>query len=185
MKEQLLEPLLRRMRIARILPVIRSRPNCSLLDVGCGREARFLQDVAPYIGTGVGIDIKAPRVNTDKIHTFSTVLHESLPFPDNSFDIVSMLAVLEHIEHEEAIIREVRRVLRPGGFFAGTVPSKIAKPVLEFLSFKLNMVNPEEIRDHKRYYDKESLHELLSSLGFTTITHSYFQIGMNNFFSAS
>jgi ubiquinone/menaquinone biosynthesis C-methylase UbiE len=184
MQEQLVEPLLRRMRIARILPVIRSMPECSLLDVGCGREACFLKDVAPYIQSGVGIDFKAPQLNTGKIRTISMILQDSLPFPDRIFDVVSMLAVLEHIEHEEAIVREIRRVLRPGGFLVGTAPGKIAKPVLEFLSFKLNIVNPEEIKDHKRYYDKNSLHRLLSAAGFTTVKHAYFQLGMNNFFTA-
>ncbi|MCL2281916.1 MAG: hypothetical protein FWC26_01190 [Fibromonadales bacterium] len=41
MKEPFLEPILRKMRIARVLPVLRQFPECKLLDVGCGWEARF------------------------------------------------------------------------------------------------------------------------------------------------
>jgi SAM-dependent methyltransferase len=107
-----------------------------------------------------------------------------LPFADCAFDVVSMLAVLEHLDYETDIVREVHRVLRPGGLFIGTVPSKIAKPLLEFLSFRLHIVDPEEINDHKRYYDNKSLCKLLSDAGFSAIEHSYFQFGMNNFFSA-
>jgi hypothetical protein len=47
MKEPVLEPLLRRMRIRRVLPYLRARQNCRLLDVASGWEARFLKSVAP------------------------------------------------------------------------------------------------------------------------------------------
>lgn len=58
--ENLLEPLLRRRRIQRVLPFIQKVPGCHLLDIGCGWEARFLREVAPYVARGVGIDPKAP-----------------------------------------------------------------------------------------------------------------------------
>lgn len=185
MKEEFLEPLLRRMRMSKILPVIKKFPTCTLLDIGCGWEAKFLLDAEPYIFQGVGVDFKAPEINTGKVTTLRLHLSERLPFSDSSFDVVTMLAVLEHLDSPENIVQEIRRVLRPGGIFAGTVPSKISKPVLEFLAFRLGIVNPSEIRDHKCYYDKASLVRLFSSAGFSNVEHSVFQLGMNNFFMAS
>jgi ubiquinone/menaquinone biosynthesis C-methylase UbiE len=184
MKEQLLEPLLRKMRIRRVLPALKQYPACRLLDVGCGWEARFLREVEPYIGSGIGIDRKAPAINNGKIHTRQAAITDTLPFPDASFDVVTMLAVLEHLEDAQKITGEIFRVLHPGGSFVGTVPGKRAKPVLEFLSYRLGIVNPEEIRDHKRYYDRNSLYALLSGQGFRQIRHVSFQWGLNNFFSA-
>ena len=185
MYEPVLEPLLRKMRIARVLPLLRRIPQCRLLDIGCGWEAKFLLDVEPYIASGVGIDLKAPIIQTEKLTTVRTRLGEALPFADDSFDVVTMLAVLEHLVCPESMLREVCRVLAPNGFLAGTVPSNIAKPVLEFLSYRLGIVSEEEIRDHKQYYNRDSLVALFAKTGFTDIKHRYFQFGMNNYFMAS
>jgi hypothetical protein len=62
-----------------------------------------------------------------------------------------------------------------------TVPSRISKPLLEFLSYRLNIVNSEEIRDHKHYYNKKDIEDLFLPCGFKIIKHEYFQFGMNNF----
>jgi hypothetical protein len=44
MKEPILEPILRALRIRKALPVIRQYPDCHLLDVGCGWDYRLLKD---------------------------------------------------------------------------------------------------------------------------------------------
>jgi len=62
MNEPFLEPILRRLRIAKVLPILKKFPQCKLLDVGCGWEARFLKAVEPYIASGIGIDFKAPSL---------------------------------------------------------------------------------------------------------------------------
>jgi len=172
------------MRIKKIRPLLEQSSNCILLDIGCGWEARFLRDVEPYIAWGVGVDSKAPDIQLSKIRTLSCHLEGNLPFDDSIFDVVTMLAVLEHLDHVNAVVAEVYRVLRPGGIFCGTVPSVLAKPVLEFLAYKLNVVNPDEIRDHKQYYTHLSLQNLMIGAGFATLKHKYFQLGMNNFFVA-
>jgi predicted SAM-dependent methyltransferase len=94
------------------------------------------------------------------------------------------MAVLEHLAKPEYILREIQRVLRPCGILAGTVPSDRAKPILEFLSYRLGIVNPDEIRDHKRYYNRKTLFAILEQTGFVHIRHSYFQLGLNNRFAA-
>ncbi len=71
MKEALLESTLRKMRLNRVLPTIKSFKNPNVLDIGCGWEARLLQEIEPYIAKGIGIDFKAPTINTDKIQTFT------------------------------------------------------------------------------------------------------------------
>jgi ubiquinone/menaquinone biosynthesis C-methylase UbiE len=181
MKEPILEPLLRKMRINRVLPYIQKHRDCRLLDIGCGWEARFLRSVEPYLALGVGIDFKAPLLIEGKIRTERLMLTDTLPYADASFDIVTMLAVLEHLDQPGTLLREVRRVLRPEGCMILTVPSKAAKPVLDFLSFRLGLISCDEISDHKEYYDRSSLGDLFASTGFTMKVHGYFQLGMNNF----
>lgn len=80
-----------------------------------------------------------------------------------------MLAVLEHIEYEESILQEIYRILKPSGKLVLTVPSIWAKPVLEFLAYRLKIVDEHEIRDHKRYYSRKSLRSILvEKSGFST-----------------
>lgn len=181
MKEPILEPLLRKMRLKQVLPYLRQYPNCRLLDIGCGWEAKLLRAVEPYIDSGIGVDFKAPAFKTDKLKTLSLTLQDKLPFKDASFDLITMLAVMEHLENDEAILKECARLLRPGGGLLITVPSWYAKPVLEFLSYKLNLINPAEIRDHKRYYNKEDLVALVGGIDRLQLkNHAYFQWRFNN-----
>ncbi|MBR5585595.1 MAG: class I SAM-dependent methyltransferase [Alistipes sp.] len=90
-------------------------------------------------GTGYGIDIIAPKcesfVTLDKTSAIDTTqLPENtkfvsatvppLPFEDGSFDYVVSFQVIEHIKHDKEFVREVLRVLKPGGKFIVSTPNK-------------------------------------------------------------
>lgn len=93
-----------------------------------------------------------------------------------------MLAVLEHLNYPLDMLKQIARVLKPNGVLILTVPSHLAKPVLEFLAYKLKIVSEAEIRDHKAYYDKKDLQNLIVQVPNLHLnTHKYFQFGMNNF----
>lgn len=65
---------------------------------------------------------------------------EHLPFPDNYFDCVSIAFGLRNVTHKEAALREMQRVLKPGGRVIVLEFSKVAKPlekVYDLYSFKL------------------------------------------------
>lgn len=93
-----------------------------------------------------------------------------------------MLAVLEHLNYPLAMLQEIERILVPNGILLLTAPSHAAKPVLEFLSYKLKIVSEAEIRDHKRYWNRADLGEIVGKVqGLELLLHKYFQCGMNNF----
>lgn len=138
--------------------------------------------MAPRIRQGVGIDYKVAPMQLGHIQTIQQRLTDRLPFPDASFEVVTLLAVLEHLEAEQPILAEIRRVLQPNGKLVLTVPSIWAQPVLEFLSYRLKLIDEREIRDHKRYYDRARLYRsLVEQAQFRQFQHRYFQWGMNNF----
>ena len=90
------------------------RPGMRLLDVGCGPGSitRGLADaVAP--GPTVGVDPDPARVDGASL-TVVTARGEQLPFDDASFDAVFACAVMQHVADPEVVLREVRRVARPG-----------------------------------------------------------------------
>jgi ubiquinone/menaquinone biosynthesis C-methylase UbiE len=179
-REAFLEPLLRWLRCRKV--IARIPPGSKVLDIGCGRSATFLKAIAPRIHHGVGIDFKVNPIQTKNIETMQLHLDEKLPFADASFDVVTMLAVLEHIEHEKQILREIHRVLGDQGKLILTVPSVWSQPVLEFLSYRLKIVDETEIRDHKRYYNRAKLRKVLvEQCDFKNFYHRYFQLWMNNF----
>ncbi len=65
---------------------------------------------------------------------------EHLPFPDNYFDCVSIAFGLRNVTHKEAALREMQRVLKPGGRVIVLEFSKVAKPLekaYDLYSFKL------------------------------------------------
>ena len=86
-----------------------------VLDVGCGHTP-FLADV--YARTpwtyGIDPDPEAVRRNTT-VREKVVGRAEKLPFADNSFDLVTMAWVLEHLEHPEIVFQEIHRVLKSGG----------------------------------------------------------------------
>ena len=178
--EPFLEPILRKMRLKRVVSCIPK--NTVLLDVGCGTSAAFLKVISPDIKQGFGVDFKVEDTQFNNIKTTQLRLDNKLPFENSTFDVVTMLAVLEHIEKEQEILREIYRVLVPGGKLIITVPSVWSQPVLEFMAYKLRLVSEAEVRDHKRYYNREKLKKvLIEANGFDDFNHQYFQMRMNNF----
>lgn len=95
-----------------------------VLDLGCGHgdSVDLFRDRDPGV-EWVGLDIPdSPeakgRVRTDaRFETFDGV---SIPFEDESFDLVYCKQVLEHVGRPRPLLSEVRRVLASGGAFAGS-----------------------------------------------------------------
>jgi SAM-dependent methyltransferase len=85
----------------------------SILDVGCG-----IAWLADHFENYTGID-SSPEMVESAVARGRTVLlgnvEKGLPFPDSSFDGVVAKDLLEHVDDPVAVVREVARVLKPGG----------------------------------------------------------------------
>lgn len=178
MKEELLEPLLRFIRIKMIQKFIPK--NCVLCDIGCGFNATFLQDISHHIKSGYGFDKKIQNCEFKNIIIKNLEISDNIPLENNSVDCVTLLAVVEHLDDPKKIMKESYRILKKEGILLLTTPSPKSKPLLEFLSFRLHIVSPVEIRDHRQYFSNAELQELMGNIGFRHVVVSNFEFGLNS-----
>jgi SAM-dependent methyltransferase len=138
-------------------------------DLGCGHEATLVRLLLPSLAAATLVDITLD--NDLKQHPKIQAIEGSLPnalfdLPPSSFDIVLCISSLEHLSEPDATAAECRRLLAPGGVFLVNVPSWLGKRFLEFSAFRLGLSPPEEMDDHKMYYDPKDLWPLLRRAGF-------------------
>jgi SAM-dependent methyltransferase len=106
------------------------KPESSVLDLGCGRGGvveLFWRDVK----LAAGLDPDVPSLAEHRAPGMPVLrgVGERLPFAGESFDLVVCLWVLEHVKEPRTVLREVKRVLRPGGHFIFLTPN-LRNPLL-------------------------------------------------------
>lgn len=102
------------------------RQPLRVLDAGCGTGAlldHLLKQpgVEPY-----GLDFSGQALAYTRQRGHPRLVQGDLtrlPFPDSTFDVITALDVLEHIREDEGALREIHRVLRPGGVLLASVPA--------------------------------------------------------------
>jgi hypothetical protein len=101
-----------------------------------------------------------------------------------SINCILSLACFEHLEPEHCrqVLKELASIAVKDTILVGTVPTPPAKPVLEFLSYRLGLIDRTQIEDHKIYYDRETLSDMIAGTGWEMIEYRRFQLGMNSFF---
>ncbi|MGH2719660.1 MAG: methyltransferase domain-containing protein [Actinomycetota bacterium] len=155
-------------------------------DFGCGYHAPFLRRVSGQTAASLAVDVSlSPDLGTV---AGLTAIEGVLPgvieeIGSESLDIVLCVSVLEHLWDPLSAIRGFRRVLAPGGVALLNVPTWRGKWFLEFSAFRLGMSPPEEMDDHKAYYDPSDLWPLLVQAGFLphNIDCSRHKFGLNTF----
>jgi cyclopropane fatty-acyl-phospholipid synthase-like methyltransferase len=160
------------------------RPGSTLLDFGCGHQALFLQSVQQDIKQGIGLDYDAaPGRPAENLEIQNFHFKDRFEFADQTFDHVTILAVLEHIPPDQVgvLFREFHRILKDDGQVLLTTPTPASKPLLEFLAFKLKIISGPEIADHKHYYSQADLRSLAERAGFVCRAYRTFQLGLNCF----
>jgi 2-polyprenyl-3-methyl-5-hydroxy-6-metoxy-1,4-benzoquinol methylase len=175
--ERRLDAVLSRLRRRRLDGHI--RPGAVLVDLGCGHAGALLQSYADTIERGIGFDVDVGPAPAPNVELHAGRADEPLPLPDASADVVSCLAVIEHVERPDVLAAEAHRVLKPGGVLVVTTPAAQAKPILELISKRLRLIDPAEILDHKRYYRPATLRSELAAAGFEEVDVTRFELGLN------
>jgi ubiquinone/menaquinone biosynthesis C-methylase UbiE len=111
-------------RADKLLKFVNIKENQSYLEVGCGNGAlcRHVAEKYPWHVTGVDVDPEQIRLAQENgkglgnIH-FLTADAADLKFPDRDFDIVLSFGTTHHISYWLDALKEMRRVLKPEGYF--------------------------------------------------------------------
>lgn len=120
------------LRAKTVLELLKVKPGERVLDIGCG-NARDIASISQSGGQVVGVDIsegmvEAARREINCIGIRDVILQVGdatcLDFPDDFFDKILCSEVIEHIPDVSRALREMRRVLRPGGSLVLSTPNK-------------------------------------------------------------
>ena len=137
-----------------------------ILDVGCGTGANLLM-LSKY-GDAEGVDVSEDALAFCRERGLEQVklgAAEKLPYDDATFDLVTALDVVEHLDDDLAGLREMRRVLRPGGRVLLFVPT-----------FMFLWGVQDDVSNHRRRYRLPELRRVLEQAGFEIERTTYANI---------
>ncbi len=156
-----------------------------ILDLGCGfgrhafeaarRGANVValdagRDEVEGVAATFAAMVEAGELSTENLHVASVQGDAlALPFPDGTFDRVICSEVLEHIPNDVGAMRELARVLRPGGTMAITVP----RFGPELINWALSDAYHNVPGGHIRIFRKSQLKKRLTSVGMQVTGHHY------------
>jgi SAM-dependent methyltransferase len=136
-----------------------------LLDVGCS-DGTFVSGAHYKCQRAVGVDVdrenlkKAQESCADAEFYYGSA--DDLPFDNAMFSVVTMLDVLEHVPDPEGSLKEVDRVLRPGGRFIISVPHRgtfgfvdAQKSIMFAVGRKLLLGKGDPILEHRHFLTDE------------------------------
>jgi SAM-dependent methyltransferase len=137
---------------------LRERAGCPprILDLGCG-PGNTLRLLGRH-GIAIGLEYSTVALGVARRRGLTRVLAGNgleLPFRAASMDCVVALDVIEHFADDLAVLHEARRVLRPGGVLAASVPA-----------FMALWRSHDELYGHHRRYTRAQFRQALTSAGF-------------------
>jgi 2-polyprenyl-3-methyl-5-hydroxy-6-metoxy-1,4-benzoquinol methylase len=152
-----------------------------VLDIGCADGALF-QRLGNLIGEGVGLDPDmGEREVGANFHLLKGMFPADLP-DDRPFDVITMLAVLEHIPRDQQtrLARACAQSLAPGGRLIITVPSGAVDPIASALT-AAGLADGMSLEQHYGFKSSE-LVPLFTGAGLELLARKRFQLGLNNLF---
>ena len=154
----------RRRVLERVVEQLRLPARARILDAGCGR-GRNMVELARH-GTVTGIELSETSVSLARERDTGEVIEGSvleMPFAADSFELAASLDVIEHLEDDLAALRELRRVVAPGGSLLITVPA-----------YQWLWSGHDEINHHFRRYTRHSLLHVAQQAGWEPVRTTYF-----------
>ena len=142
----------------------RNPDRTALLDVGCGTGLNC--SVLSKFGKVFGADPSPEALSFARSRQLENLLSskaEDLQFPNEMFDVLTSLDVLEHTDDDLLALGEMWRVMKPGGMLVVTVPA-----------YGFLWSEHDEALNHRRRYTAHELRNKLTNAGFEVQRSTYF-----------
>lgn len=153
-------------------------PAGKILDVGCSVGV-FLGVGKEYGHETIGLELNEKAARYAEEHFGATVhrkLLEECHFPDNSFEVVSMFGVVEHLPRPVETFKEIHRILKPGGLFVGRCPNVESLAVMILHGKSRTFTG----RNHLSYFSPRTLALAFEKAGFRSSEINTFYSGMDS-----
>ncbi len=165
-----------------------------VLDVGCG-IGTYVQRFQMFTPHAYGVDIDPEKVEIAQrtLSNISWAPAEELPFEDNSFDVIMLHEVIEHVDDDRQTIREAVRCLQPGGKLIIFAPNRLYPFETHGFYFRerfifrlLPLINytPDFFRNkfchHVRIYTRRGIERLFVGLAVDFPVRSHIYPGFDN-----
>lgn len=158
------------------------RPDDKMLDIGCnkGDFVKYFQQFAPQT---FGIDVNKEAIKEKVTYNVFCQSGDNILFDDGFFDKIYISGVLEHIERDGLVIKEIDRVLKPNGKLLIIYPCELFKGMCCLRAALIGNIYPWKIhlhwyfpKDIKRMVKETKLKYLYSKFAFTGIVPQWLSV---------
>jgi len=155
----------RRSILTRLIGGLELPKPAKVLEVGCGPGGNLtmLRRFGDVVAMEPDAESRAYAADRMGVRVEAGFLPDDLPFEADSFDLVCAFDVIEHVDDDAASVRALARLIRPGGYFATTVPGQ---PWM--------WSRHDELHHHKRRYRMRAYRALFEGAGLRVVKASYF-----------
>jgi SAM-dependent methyltransferase len=155
----------RRSILTQLIGALELPKPAQVLEVGCGPGGNLtmLRRFGDVVAMEPDDESRAYAADRMGVRVEAGFLPNDLPFAPASFDLVCAFDVIEHVDDDAASVQALARLIRPGGYFATTVPGQ---PWM--------WSRHDELHHHKRRYRMRAYRRLFEAAGLQVVKASHF-----------
>jgi ubiquinone/menaquinone biosynthesis C-methylase UbiE len=169
--------------VQEVIKYLHPRPEDTILEIGCSRGflTRAIQSIAPNT---YGVDINSEAIRNGVTRNLSVMSGEHLTFYKETFDKVYSFHTIEHILDIHRVLKEIERVLKPGGSVLLVYPAEPIRGLFALRSALFMFKNPFKAgKIHVHRFAPKKIKELVYKTGLEYVRSEFTLLSIPQFFT--